>query len=189
MDLRITTQNAQIGIETTQGRFDIRQNQWPMRLRTEQPMLHLQSEDAVLYIDQRRCFSEAGLKSNMELSQKYASKGRQAALQATFQAARDGRELARISVKGSAIVRQAKRKSASLGKKQFNFDMIPKSRPDIAVVPGKLRGDLEWASIDIQLQNPKPDINYIKGDVEIYLKQKNYISFEYVGEGIDVLGG
>jgi len=189
MDLRITTQNAQIGIETANGQFDIRQNHFPMDLSTKEPRLHLQSEEAVIYIDQRRCFSEAGLKSSMELTQKYAQKGKQAALQATAKIASEGRELANIQAKGSAIARQAKRKAATFGDKEFNFDMIPKSRPEITVKPGKVHGDFEKGNVDIQLKNFRPEIYYQRGDVEIYLKQKNYISFEYVGKGIDLLGG
>ena len=189
MDLRITTQNAQIGIESTNGHYDMRQNQLPMELRTKQPVLHLQNEEAVLYIDQRRCFSEAGLKSSMELTRNYAQKGKQAALRATTRIADEGRELTNIQSKGSAIVRQAKRKAATFGNKQFNFDMIPKSRPEITVKQGKIHGDFEPGNVNIQLNNFRPEIHYQRGDVEIYLKQKNYISFEYVGKGIDILGG
>jgi hypothetical protein len=189
MYVRITTQNAQIGIETTRGRLDIRQNRLPMELTTKQPSLKLNIEAPVLYIDQQRCFSEAGLKNNMELTKKYAQRGKQAALQATAKAARDGRELSNIQVKGSAIARQAKRESATFDEQQFNFDMIPKSRPEITVTPGEVRGELKEGSIDIQLNDYRPEINYQRGDVKIYLKQKNYISFEYVGNGIDAFGG
>lgn len=189
MDLRITTQSAQIGINTTQGRYDMSQNQWPMRLRTTEPVLHLQSEDAILYIDQRRCFSEAGLKSSMELSQKYAMKGKQAALRAIARIADEGREMAAIQHKGSAIARIAKRKSRTFSEQRFNVGVVPKSRPEITVIQGEVKGSLQTGSVDVSVHNSRPSIHYQRGDVAIYIKQKNYINIDYVGKGINVLGG
>ncbi|KAB3526644.1 DUF6470 family protein [Alkaliphilus serpentinus] len=187
MQIRIQSQSALIGINSNFGEFSIQQNQWPMKLSTKDSKLHIQSEEAVLLIDQSRCFAEAGLKSTMEMSRELANKGRVAALQATARIAGEGKEMADIH-NGMAIARQAKARYAAK-EKSFNFDMIPKSRPEIEVIQGEVSGYVERGYIDLNMGKITPDIKYYRGDINIYLKQKNYLKIDFVGENVNVLGG
>ncbi|KAB3539673.1 hypothetical protein F8154_00535 [Alkaliphilus pronyensis] len=184
MKIQIQTQSALIGINSTNGQLSIKQNNRPMQLRATQGKLYLKSEAPVLLIDQRRCFSEAGLKSTMELSHKYSQKGKMAALEAVAKIASEGKELADIH-KGDALSRQAKRR-AMPKERQIVFDMIPKSRPEIKVIRGEVTGMYEKGEIDVQMNDYKPQINYQRGKLDIYLKQKPSIQIEYVGNNLDV---
>lgn len=187
MDLRIHTQDAQIGLKQTQGQFHIQQGNHIFNLRAKEPKIYLHQEEPVLLIDQRQCFSEAGLKSNAEISRLYAAKGRQAALRATAEIANEGRAMANIQ-NGVIIGRLAKRKSQPK-ERQYNFDMIPKSRPDIDLQRGRI--DISFQKGDISVDSPYrgADIYYSKGDTKVYLKQKNYINIEYIGKNVDIYGG
>lgn len=186
VNIRISTQNALIGIDTTNGQFSIRQNQWPMKVSSTQGKLYLETEDPVLLIDQRQCFAEAGLKSSIDLSREGAAKGRAAALRATARIASEGKEMADVH-KGRAIPRQAARRLRK--NPQVNFDMIPKSRPDIKVIKGEVRGAFQKGEVNVRTDNIKPDIYYQRGNLNIYLKQKSDIKIDYLGNNLDVYGG
>ncbi len=185
--IKIESQNAQIGIERQDGQLDIKQNQFPMNLKTKAPELNLQIEYPVVYIDQRQCFSEAGLKNNMDMSKTFYQKGKQAALQAISRIASEGRAMANIQ-NGSVIARLAEGRSKPK-EKPYNFDMIPKSSPIISVEEGKINGHLDRGEIDIKMDNITPQIDYKPAKVEIYIKQKQSINIQYIGENVDTYGG
>ena len=187
MSLNIQTQNALIGIDRTPSQLYIRQNQWPMEMSSKKPRLELNIEEAVIFIDQSQCFSEAGLKSTIELGREFAAKGIQSAMETTARIARDGREMADVH-KGIALARLAKRNSTPKIR-QVAMDLIPKSRPIITVQPAKIEGYFDRGYIDIKLGKIEPDIYYTAGKVEVYLKQKDTIKYHYVGNVIDVFGG
>lgn len=187
MEIRIQSQNALIGIERTDGQFSIHQKQWPMELNTVDSIQKIKMTDAVLYIDQRQSFSEAGLKSIMEMSRVFAAKGRSAALRGINRIAREGKELADIH-RGRAIFRQAKRRFAAKTR-EVTFDMIPKTRPKITVIPGEVTGEFRKGYVDIKLGKTKPDVQYYPGKLDIYLRQKNNLEIQFVGTKLDVYGG
>lgn len=187
MELRIQSQNALIGIERTEGQFEIRQHQWPMDLSTTDPQLEVHMEEAVLLIDQHQCFAEAGLKNIMELGRTFAAKSRAAALKSIARIAQEGKEMADFH-KGVVIPEQAKRRF-NFRKQEFTYTMIPKSRPEITVIPGEVTGTFRKGSVDIRVGKITPDVTYHRGQVNVYLKQKNSIQIDYVGKNIDVLGG
>lgn len=189
MEIRIQSQNALIGIEGTNGQYSIQQNQWPMKLRSIDAKSKIKMTDAVLLIDQRQCFSEAGLKGIMEINRIYAAKGRNAALEGIARIAREGKEMASISKnKGPVIAKIAKRNRFKKSK-EVRFDMIPKSRPKITVIPGEVTGEFTKGYIEMKMGNIKPNIEYYPGKLDIYLKQKNKINIEFVGNKLDTYVG
>lgn len=187
MDLRIQTQQAQIGIHQPAGQLSISGNNAVIRMNIRDPQLFIQQEDPVVLIDQRQCFSEAGLKSTREITQKYAAKGKQAALRAAAEISREGRQMANIQ-NGVVIGRLAKQKSRPK-ERQFNFDMIPKSRPKIDVRRGETRFNFQKGEVAVDAPDRPVRIDYNPGDVKIYLRQKDYIRIDYVGKQVDVYGG
>jgi len=185
--IKITSQPALIGVDRQEGQLSIQQNQHPMKLNITGPKLNLQIEDAVLYIDQSQCFAEAGLKNHMELTRTFNAKAKQKAIQAIGRIASEGRQMADIH-RGKAIGRIAQQRSTTK-EKQFNFDMIPKSRPKITVEEGRVDSALQRGTVDIQMEDYRPQIDFQPDKVEIYLRQKNSINIEYVGNHLDTYGG
>jgi len=187
MNLRIHTQNAQIGISQTPGQLNINQGNHIFNLRATDPKIHIQQEDPVLHIDQSQCFAEAGLKSSRQLSQYYANKGKQTALRAAAQIADEGRAMANIQ--NGVIISKLAQKKSKPKETSYNFDMIPKSRPEINIQRGRI--DINYEKGNISLHSPYrgTDISYNKGNTNIYLKQKDYINIEYIGKTVDIYGG
>ncbi|SNS49192.1 hypothetical protein SAMN05446037_101176 [Anaerovirgula multivorans] len=187
MNLRIQTQDAQIGIQQGIGDLYISQNHHFLQIQTLYPEIYIQQEDPVLLIDQSQCFSEAGLKSNQELSRQFAAKGRQNALRAIAKIADEGNAMADIQ-NGVVIGRLAKNKMKAQ-EKQFAFDMIPKSRPEMRFQKGETHIRYQKGDIKTHVPPNPVNIHYNTRDVKVYLKQKNYIQIDYVGKKVDLYGG
>ncbi|ABR46954.1 hypothetical protein Amet_0729 [Alkaliphilus metalliredigens QYMF] len=187
MNLRIDMQNAQIGIQQQMGQLNIQQNHFPMTLQQTEPKLSLQTADAELTIDQQRCFAEVGLKNDRQLTATYAQKGNRTAQQAIARIAQEGKQMANIQ-NGKVIARQAKQ-SQGTQQRQLNYDMAPKSRPDINVTPKEVQINFQKGEVSVNVQNPGAQIDYQQGDLQVYLKQKDFINIEYIGQNLNTLGG
>ncbi|WZL73737.1 DUF6470 family protein [Clostridiaceae bacterium 35-E11] len=188
MDLRITATPALINIKTTPGKLQIKQPQADINSQIQPPKVQIHSEQAKVAIDQSQCFAESGLKSVFQLGKEWAAQGIQQAFQGIGRIAAQGDELAAIETGGNPISKQALENAFLMYEKNFNIGLMPKSRPkieftggtvDIKVIPGEIRQNVKIN---------KPQIQYTRGNVEVYLKQKNSIKIEYVGRRLNVGG-
>ncbi|MFT9494655.1 DUF6470 family protein [Anaerosolibacter sp.] len=186
MSLRISTTPALIGINRIPGKLDIQQPMVEMELNIEHPRVEIDTEPARVQIDQSQCFAEAGLKNFLDLTTDNAAYARQKSLEGIERVVRQGNELAAIHIEGNPIADQAEENSVFWNNREFNFDLIPKSRPKIDSIGGTVDVKLIEGKIDPQVKAQKPIINFTPGNVEIYLRQKNSIQIEYIGNKLDV---
>ena len=186
MDLRITTTPALIGIDRTPRKLEIQQPKADMALNIEQARVEINTEPGQVQIDQSQCFAEAGLKDIFELTRDNADFARQKAMEGIARIVRQGNDLANIHLGGNPIADQAEENSVFWANREFNFDLIPKSRPKIDFTGGTVDIQVVEGKVNPQVKVNKPVINFTPGNVGIYLRQKNSIEIEYVGNKLDV---
>ncbi|MDK2919036.1 MAG: hypothetical protein PWQ37_1769 [Candidatus Petromonas sp.] len=183
--LKINTSPALIGINTTPGKMEITQPKADINMNTEHPRIEIHSEQVRVQIDQYQCFAEAGLKNYLDLTKETVQLAKQAAMQGIERIVRQGNELAAIENGLDPIPNQAEENAFELFKKEFNFDLIPKSRPKIDFKGGTVDIKVHEGKVNMDIKVNKPQINYTPGKVEIYLRQKNSIDIQYVGGNMD----
>ncbi len=183
--LKITSTPALIGIKTTPGKLDIRQPKADVNMHTEHPKVEIKNDLPKVKIDQYQCFAEAGLKNFSDLNKEGAQLARQAAMEGIARRVRQGNELAAIETKTDPIPSQAEENAFELFNKEFNFDLVPKSRPKIELIRGKADITLHRGKVEMDVRVNKPIINYTRGKVEIYLKQRNSIEIEHIENRFD----
>jgi hypothetical protein len=184
--IRITTQNAQIGINTTNAQLSIQQPKAYHELNIVDPSLDIHTEHVKVQIDQTQCFNESGLKNMEALTRDFAAQGKQAALEGISRRSQEGDRLAAISNGGNAIAEIAL--SNRFTTHVFDIDTMPKSRPTIDFIGGTVDIVVHDGYVDVQSQKNKPVIDVQLGDVEVSMLQYQDIKFEYVEDkkGIDV---
>lgn len=188
MGIQIRTTNAQIGIQTTNAKLEIQQPKADVQMKTQHARVEIESEQAKVQIDQSACFAEAGLKNYLELTKHNASFAKQRAQQGIARIVRQGNEFINIQNKTDAVARQAEENAFQLFEKDFNVGLMPKSRPKISFTEGKANIKPIMGKVEINVNVNKPIVNYRKGNVEVYLKQKNSINIEYTGKEFNLLG-
>lgn len=182
MSLEISQVWAQIGLDRSPSKLEIRTQPAILELEHKEAKVNIHTELTKIEIDQHDCFSSAGLKSPFELTKEAAERGHQAALEYIGKTASDGDRLAAIELGGNPIADIAKRDSYTVH--EFGLDFIPKVRPKITV-KGSVELDPERNAEGI---NNGVYGNYIPGDVNynytptqinIYMKQYSSISYKY----------
>ncbi|QEK13561.1 hypothetical protein FQB35_02390 [Crassaminicella thermophila] len=168
--------------------MEIKQPKADVTLNIEHPKLEIHSEQVKVQIDQYPCRAEEGLKNYIDLTKDNAAFAKQKAMEGIARIVSQGNQLAAIQNGGNPIADQAEENAYNLFDKEFNFDLIPKSRPKIDFIGGKVDIKFIEGKVKPQVKVNKPIINYTVGKFEIYLRQKNSINIEYVGKKFNQLG-
>jgi hypothetical protein len=180
--LRIEQTYAQIGIETQRSQIQIQSKLPKLQIQQTNAKIEIDKQEPRVIIDQHACFATAGLKNVFELTDQAAQEGMQQAFEYAGKKAAEGDMLADIRNKGNAIAQIAK--SNVYEEHEFNIDSIPKERPrievegyiNISAVKGEINSQLEEGSVSINASEPK---------VNLYLREKQSISIQYIGSNFD----
>jgi hypothetical protein len=185
--LRISTVPALIGIQTTPGRMEIQQPKADVELNIEHPRVEIDSELGQVVIDQSQCFSESGLKNYSELTQDNIAYAKQKFSEAIARIVRQGDEMVMSLHKGTDMfAAHAMENALARNNSEFNMVTMPRSRPKIDFVGGTVEINVIEGRVSPDVRINKPIINFIRGNVDIYLRQRNSIHIEYIGNQMDL---
>lgn len=183
MALDIRTLPAQIGIQTSPGEMQLRQKPASLQITTQQPLITIENSFVQVTIDQRKPFSEAGLKSVMDWAFDATQRARQAVSSYAGKTTDQGNEMADFHKGGDAVAEQSDYNAFGQFSVDYNVESVPKSKPDIDFVDGKAVVDIQPGKVEIEVERNAPDINIQKNVVEVYLKQKNSITITPLFDG------
>jgi hypothetical protein len=189
MGLEIRQTYAKIGIETIPGKLDIETRQAKLNFKQKHAKINLHTELPKVKIDQYECFASAGRKGPIDLTREIARLARQQVMEYIGKTAEDGSTLAAIERGGTPIADIAVRDAYPVH--QFGIDFIPKARPKITVTGGVKvdpERNSEGISNGVEGEYIPPDlkIDFTPTVVNIYLRQKASISFQYTGNKVDI---
>lgn len=181
--LIINKVDGQLGIKTTNAKLYIEQPPADFRIEHKDSKLIMHTEQVQILIDQSACFSEEGLKSNMELLEQAKEMGRQALMEGIARRAQEGRRMGNVGKNANAIAEIAFENS--FDNHEFGLATIPMSRPKFDVKGGTVDIQVDEGYVRIYASPNKPKIEVEPGKVEIYMIQYPQISFEYTGNSVD----
>ncbi|MFC5528963.1 DUF6470 family protein [Cohnella yongneupensis] len=169
--ISVQSQKGKIGIHSERGQYEIRRPQPVLNISSRKPEIIAHNRPGQLNIDNSRTW-EALDGGNMEVFwSRIYSQYKQIAQQNISEIVAQGNQLGDLRIKGNPIPDMALDEfiegapdlqvygEASVDNTQFNY--IPND-PDIQFVPGEL---------NVQAQIQRPDINFHRGSVNIYMEQ------------------
>ncbi len=185
MSLNISIQNARIGMNIRQGDLSMQSRKPELSLSQNHAKADIKYEHPKVIIDQYPSFASSGLKNFRDLTRQNAQEASANASQYTSKVASDGDLMAQIESGIDAIAHIAKRDF--IDQKEYDIGTIPKERPIIDVEGDvSVNWEKNWEGVNngVQIQSSSGDldINYIKGGVDVYLEQKNFVNIEYNSE-------
>jgi len=181
--LRITKNDALIGINITPLKMNISQPKADFEMRQKPARVIIKSEPLQIKIDQSQAFNEAGLKDNAAFSEDMVARSKQAAAEGLSRIVSEGNSMAAIESGGNAIAEIAAANSIQIF--DWNIDFIPKSKPVIDFIGGNIDISVDEGYVDIKTKPNKPIIDVEVGSVDIFLRQKPDIKVEYLGKEVD----
>lgn len=182
MSLNISLQSARVGMNIRQGEFSMQSRKPELSLNQNHAKADIKYEHPKVIIDQYPSFASSGLKNFRDLTRQNAQEASANASQYTSKVASDGDLMAQIESGIDAIAHIAKRDF--IEQKVYDVATIPKERPKIDVEGDvSVNWEKNWEGVNngVQIQSSLGDldINYMKGGVDVYLEQKNFVNIEY----------
>lgn len=171
--LSIHTTNAELGIETRNARQEIKSPPGILSIDQKPPEMNIHSQDGVLSIDQSDAWAAYSLGGNLRWQNHIYSQSKDIALRGIARIVQDGKRMADITNPRSAFADLARDWNNGTG---INYTESPTYfGVKVHYEPQPVQIDIEPQPADIHFEPQKPIVQYIPGDVNIYLKQKESI--------------
>jgi hypothetical protein len=183
--IRLKQTYAQIGLDTTKSKQEIRQPHAELNLRQEAAKLTIDRTPSRLEIDQTQAWNDQNLKDPFTLSRDWADEAKQLVLEGIARRAEEGTQLSRIEQGGNPIAAIA-RGNTSPPPADFNFGVMPQyGSVKIQFHPSMLNIQWELGGKTMDPVIHQPVHEYTPSKVEVYVKQKESLSIDFVGLSID----
>lgn len=180
MRLQINHTWGQLGMQTTPGRFEIKSPGYTLDIQTTLPRVKVEGTVPRIRIDQSRCFAESGLKKPLALTAENAQYSASEMLKNIGRIVEQGNAMADVHKSPNAIADQAMYNAFGQFERDYNMVTMPTSRPDIQVIEGQLDIQVTKGAVQNNTQIRRTDLNYVRGAVNVYLKQRNQLDMRFV---------
>jgi uncharacterized protein YhjY with autotransporter beta-barrel domain len=167
--IQINQQYGQLGINADLGTFDMQQPRPTMEITTTRPKLEQQTTPGLMTIDQSKAWDAMAIGPHLEVMNRIYSQAKDIALQGVARIVQEGNRLADI-LHGNAIA-----DIAANYKFEFSeFDFAgPSSFLNVSTryIPAHTDLEVQDGSIQMNTQVNKPQVNYNRGKLDIYMLQ------------------
>lgn len=171
---------AQIGMETTRGHQQIRQPKADFSIEQPAAEMSIRSPKGRLTIDQTRAFEEANLMSTRRNIEIYGRESIQRAKTGTARRAQQGTQLMKIENQSNPLIDQAKINGFNQ-QKEVSLKYMPSPMSvNIKYTPQPVQIDAQQRDPVIQAIRRYPEHTYVRGDLDIYMRQYNYLEIDFV---------
>lgn len=185
MDIRISQRFAQIGINYTQPQMEIVSKPADMEITQTPPSLDIIIDYPQVHVDLTAARADIGYKPIVPFATEQANRGQASALESINRIAQEGDSLARSAGKGREIIGEIAWNNA-FDNYEFNVDMIPHSPPGIRV-SGGIDVNYNPGRVQLNIRPNTPEIQFVPGNIKIYLEQEPMIKIEAVGTYFDLV--
>jgi len=186
MRLEMNSQRAQIGMKTTPPVQDIQQPHAELDLKTTHAKAQVEGTLPKVQIDQSQAFSESGLKGIVDFTSEIIQRAKSDMQNAMARAADQGNQLADIHNSTNVIAENADDNAWGQFENEFGMVTMPSSRPEITVIEGELDIQVQEGKVENNTRAQKPIVDYRRGKLDIYLKQRNSLEIRAVEDQFDL---
>lgn len=180
MSLQIQQTRGQISIQTNPGQMQMESPKQTLEMSVSQAAVIVDSDPARITIDQSQCFSESGLKGIADFMADAVSFAKSQMLQSMGRIAEQGNQLTDIHLSTTAIQDQAIYNAYDQFIYDYNMETMPKSRPVINIIEGKLDIRVQEGEVRNNTRVQKANLSYRHGSVQISMQQYPSISIQAV---------
>ncbi len=185
MDIRITQQFGQIGINYIQPQLNVNTKQAEMKLTTIPPDIQIAIDYPQVYINLEQPLAEIGLKKIIPFEAEQAEKGQSTLLLGIERAAREGDSLARSAGQGTGIIADIAWQNI-FDNRDYNVEAIPHTPPKIWF-SGGININVKPGYFRLQVDQNYPETEFEPGKVNVYLEREPLLKIEAAGTYLDLV--
>jgi hypothetical protein len=179
-DLRLSIHQtyAAIGIDSENGSLHVRSQPGTQTIQSPSAAMNFTSKPSNLEIDSSKAWHALGKGPNLEWSSAIYSQMRQIFLQHLAAQVDEGKRMMNITNGRSAFADLAKDVLFRPNPVNYQTEMPDYHNVRLAYSIGGVNTTMEPTAVAIQYEAHKPEIDYLPGKLDIYLRQKNTLSIE-----------
>ena len=145
--------------------------------------VEIKNSSVDLKIDQTKILEEYGFYKVRALTKYISQKDKKKISESISEIVQEGEYLSKIE-DNNKIAEIAKRELGE--EKQFNIALLPESKPEIDVKTKKMKVNIKNNKMKVDTEFYYPKLNYKKGKIEIYMKEKGYFNIDLKGNNINL---
>lgn len=176
VEIRLQSQPALLGIETRKPKTTMHREPPLIRMERTFPTFESERTGPKLVIEQQKVWEEIGTGGPLYLTQQQKAQGQAGAVEVIGKIAQEGDFLVAIENPGNTIAELAAQLPPQ---KEFNVDLIPKSRPQIRV-EGELKINWKLGKLKREFTGGKVEINCEPAAIKAYIRQHQYLKISTV---------
>ena len=181
MPLIIQSQPMIIGWDTQDAVLQYSgQTALTLDLNIVEPQLEMASVAPKLKIDQSQCFYEIGLKDMGRFMRDAVAYSRAQLAKGVQRVVSQGNALADIHLNQDPIPQQARYNAFESNLKEFNYGVVPKSRPKITVERGDVNYRLKRGRVENNTKAVQVQSYYQPWRIQYYVKQYDRVDISYI---------
>ncbi|MDZ5471954.1 DUF6470 family protein [Bacillus sp. 31A1R] len=188
-ELQITKTMMKIGINQSRGHIELRQPMAEIEYNQPQPEVKMTKTKSKLEIDQSEAFADANLKNPFRVIKEWASEAKKRVLLDIAKEISQGNRMMTIEHQDKSIIPQLAKEDSQPAPKQFNIGFMPETAEKVhfKYTPSKITMDVDLENFKLKAKINKPQINFQRGHVSIYTKQKASIDIQAIGINMDII--
>lgn len=186
--IQIRSTNAQIGVQSQRPHLQISQGAADFSIKQDHAAIQIQTQPARLNINQREAFASANLKDVFRLNRDFVADAIRNASEVTAKYAREGDQMMKIENGGGGgiFAHFAKNDSILFPERQVTIAQMPKPfSVKMNYQPAKLNISASGGTVRTNVNPTETQIHHRKWQTDVYLKQKQSISFHAVGAQVN----
>ncbi len=186
--LVMSQQYAMIGIQTQNGHYQINQPQAEISMQTTNTQVRIENAKGMVEIDQEPGWGMLGVGSNPQWNENIYSQMNSIMMQGILRRSEDGNRMIEAMIsKDDPTGELADKNSKLVNSVDYTVSTIEKDGVKLNGLfkPGKV--DYQNGSLTVQVKPHKPQIEYHRGAVDLYVRQKNSLNIS-VSNSTNLLG-
>ncbi len=178
--IRVTQQPAILAWNTKQAALEQSGNgKNTLDIQTVKPQIQIRTTKPEIKIDQSQSFAEAGIKGFWDFMKDTEGFTQQMLQRGIDRIVSDGNEWLDIHTGRDPIPDQAVYNAFEMFDKQFNYGVIPTSRPKMDLQRGDVKIDYQKGKVVNNTVPTKIQMQYSPWRIDYYMKQYASIQFRY----------
>ncbi|MGX1429616.1 uncharacterized protein DUF6470 [Cytobacillus horneckiae] len=184
--LETTIRNAQIGIQYDQPNLKMKQPQADLRIQQPAADLKISHEASKLYIDQSEALADVDYKGTGRRVKEWAEQAQVTATEGIARRVSEGDAMMKIE-NGAGVIPQIAKQYSQSPIKSPSIGYLPKThfRVNIDYDPGSVEVDVQRNDPIIDARINKPVIDHEYWRANVYLQEKESLSFELKNFNVD----
>ncbi|MGO4888799.1 DUF6470 family protein [Anaerobacillus sp. MEB173] len=183
----ITQTNAAVSMKSNRPPLQIKQPHADLSIKQEHfDLIQISKTASKLYIDQTEAFADANLVSPLRSSKEFLDRTNQEVGEYVAKMSQQGDQLMKIE-NGTGAIYQIAAENSNLPRRETQLGWMPRSAFQVKFDydPGELSFAVRKAKVEINVKRNEPIINIPKWQIDVYVKQKQSISFQAVGGNVN----